>query len=193
MSETLVVGAKFKTSAVALVAVGKPTYGEWEVSLSVVAGISRSCQWWLGDLLNLGHSKFGEKYSQAVDELGYDPAYLRNLAYVCGRVQMSLRSDNLTFSHHTLVAALNPEEQKKWITLAVNNKWTVKQMKEAMQQEDGEDQGDVEEGEGDDELSNLVHEIEDYLDQLDDNRSRAAAIRVMLRSLKGMAQKYREE
>jgi hypothetical protein len=188
VKEIVPVGSKFKTSAVGLVATSKPTWGEWEVALTVVSGITRSCQWWLGDMLNLGFHSFGEKYSQAINELGYDPGYLRNLSYVCERVQLSLRSDKLTFSHHTLVAPLEAAEQKKWITLAVNNGWTVQQLREAMR---GNDAENAEEAfEGDDELEEVVHGIEEYLDGLADDGERLVAVRGLERRLRTLEKKY---
>jgi hypothetical protein len=186
--EIVPVGSKFTTSAVGLVAISKPTWGEWECALSVVGGISRSCQWWLGDMLNLGHSTFGEKYTQAINDLKLDPGYLRNVSYVCGRVQLSLRSDKLTFSHHTLVAPLESPEQKKWIILAVNNGWTVAELRQAMR---GNDAEDAEEAfDGDDELAEVIQGIESYLEGLADDGERLVAVRGLERRLRGLEKRY---
>jgi hypothetical protein len=185
--EIVPVGSKFRTSAVGLVATSRPTWGEWEVALTVVSGITRSCQWWLGDMLNLGHSTFGEKYSQAINELGYDPGYLRNLSYVCERVQLSLRSDKLTFSHHTLVAPLEPPDQKKWIILAVNNGWTVAELRQAMR---GNDTEDAEEATDEDEMAEVVKAIEDFLDTLADDGERLVAVRGLERRMRALEKKY---
>jgi DNA mismatch repair ATPase MutL len=188
---SLTVGSKFQTSAVGIVATAKPTYSEWEIALGVACDLHRSSQWWVGDLLNIGEHTYGEKYSQALEATGFEEQTLKNYKWVCARVEKSLRKDNLTFSHHALVASLQPDEQKQWLTLAVNNKWTVAQLREAMHE--GEDQ---DEGEGDaitdDELSTLIREIEDYLDGLGDNHARHAALEAMLRKIKSLASKYRE-
>jgi len=189
MSETsLQVGAKYKTTAVGLVAKGKATYGEWEVALSVACGIAKSCPWWIGDLLNIGEHTYGETYSQALTATGFDEGYLRNLKYVSSRVELSLRSDNLTFSHHTLVAPLQPDEQRQWLTLAANNKWTVAQLREAMHE--GEDQGDVE-GEADD-LGEVIATVQEFLDGLEDDARRLAALHGIERKLKSLEKKYGE-
>ena len=189
MSEdTLQVGAKFKTSAVGLVAKGKATIVEWEIALSVACGIAKSSPWWIGDLLNIGEHTYGEKYSQALNDTGFDPGYLRNLSYVCGRVQLSLRSDKLHFSHHVLVASREPDEQKKWIILAVNNKWTVKQMREAMQGKDEDDVGDL--ADGDVDLGAVLETLRDYLDGLEDDACRLVAIHGIERKLRALEKKY---
>lgn len=186
----LQVGSKFKTTAVGIVATGKPSWAEWECALSVTASIVKSSPFWLGDMLNFGEHTYGQKYSQAIDDLGLDPGYLRNVAYVCGRVELSFRNDKLSFSHHTAVAPCDPADQKKWIDLAVSNKWTVAQLREAMKgEEEPGEAGDA--PDEDDELSTLIREIEEYLDGLADNHARSTALEAMLRKIKALAAKYR--
>lgn len=193
MSETtLEVGVKFKTSAVGITSTAKCTWAEWECALSVTASIVKSSPFWLGDMLCIGHSKFGEKYSQAINDTGFDPSYLANLKYVCSRVDLSRRREELSFSHHQEVASLDPKDQDKWLALAVTNKWTRAQLREALQKDNGEDQGDVEDSDGDDELSDIIGEIAEYLDGLSDNHERATAIRMMFSKLKAFAAKYKE-
>ena len=129
-------------------------------------------------------------YSQALNDTGFDPGYLRNLKYVCSRVELSLRSDKLTFSHHTLVAPCDPADQKKWLTLAANNHWTVKELREAMQAENGEDQGDVEDSEGGDDLVEVMHDIEVYLNTLESDSERLAAVKGLERRMKKLEKRY---
>jgi len=190
MSETktgvLSIGAKYQTSAVGLVAKGKATYAQWEVALSVACGIAKSCPFWIGDLLNIGEHTYGESYTQAINDTGFDPGYLRNLKWTCSRVDLSVRSDKLSFTHHSLVAPCDPADQKKWITLAVNNKWTVKELREAMHE--GEE---VEDGEGDaEDLGDVLHAVQDFLDGLPDDAQRLAAVKGIERKLKALEKKY---
>jgi hypothetical protein len=190
MSETktdaLSIGAKYQTSAVGLTAKGKATYGQWEVALSVACGIAKSCPFWIGDLLCIGESTYGEKYSQAINDTGFDPGYLRNLKYVCHQVELSLRSDNLTFSHHALVAPCDPADQKKWLGKAVANHWTVKELREAMHE--GEGAGDID-GDAED-LGDVLHAVQEYLDGLADDAERLAALHGIERKLRALEKKY---
>lgn len=193
MSSAIEIGSKYKTTAVGLVAKTNADYGEWEVALGVCCDLHRSSQWWIGDLLNIGEHTYGETYSQALDATGFDEGYLRNLKYVTSRIPLSLRSDKLTFSHHQLVAPLEPDLQEAWIGRAIENHWTVKQMREAMQGE-GEDLGD-DDGEGDgtsdEELDALIEELDDYISKLNGSR-RSAAIKRVLRNLKALANEGKE-
>jgi len=190
MSETtlLQVGSKFKTSAVGITVTSKPKYAEWEIALSTACGIAKSCPWWIGDLLNLGEHSYGETYSQALSDTGLDEGYLRNLKWVCSRVELSDRSDKLSFSHHTLVAPLDQDEQKKWLVLAVNNKWSVAELRAAMREGQEEDEGDVdEEADG---LVSVLATVQEFLDSLDDDTQRLTAVHGIERKLKSLEKKY---
>lgn len=42
-------------------------YNEWESLGQVLKKAEKSVQWWLGDWLNYGEAKYGEKYSQVLE------------------------------------------------------------------------------------------------------------------------------
>jgi hypothetical protein len=65
-----------------------------------------------------GERKYGEKYSQAVEENVGSYGSLRNAVYVSERFDLSRRRDNLSWSHHAEVAALDPHEQNDWLDRA---------------------------------------------------------------------------
>jgi hypothetical protein len=48
-------------------------------------------------------------YDDIAEETGYETKALRNIKYVADSVESSRRKDNLSFSHHTEVAALAPD------------------------------------------------------------------------------------
>jgi hypothetical protein len=81
--------------------------------------MSRVSNWWVGDWLQYGAARWGEKYSEAARITGYDVKTLRNIAYVAKRFDLSRRRDNLTWTHHTEVAALAPEQQDEWLDRAL--------------------------------------------------------------------------
>lgn len=69
---------------------------------------------------------------QAARVTGYDPKSLRNYAWVASRVQLSLRRDNLSYSHHELVAALEPDQQERWLRFASENRLSVEDLRMAL-------------------------------------------------------------
>lgn len=87
--------------------------------------ISRSNQWWLGDWLLYGTAKWGEKYVEAAKITGYDVRSLANMASLAGCFEMSRRRDDLSWSHHAVVAALDPGEQDRWLDMASAERLSV--------------------------------------------------------------------
>jgi len=80
--------------------------------------IGRCSQWWIGDWIRYGTSRWGEKYAEAARVTGYDVASLRNMAWVASQFDLSLRSDKLSWSHHVLLAPLESEEKTYWLDRA---------------------------------------------------------------------------
>lgn len=78
----------------------------------------RGVQWWIGDWLRYGTSRWGEKYTDAAKITGYDPGSLRNMSYLATEFDLSRRRDKLTWSHHAAVAGLAPAEQERWLDRA---------------------------------------------------------------------------
>lgn len=97
----------------------------WLLEGHRLGGMTRCSQWWLGDWIRYGTSRWGEKYKQAAKITGYDVQTLRNIAYVAGQVPASRRRDNLSWSHHAEVCALEPADQEMWLDLASNERMSV--------------------------------------------------------------------
>lgn len=87
-------------------------YEVWGAVLKRLKSAEKAIQWWLGDALRFGERKYGEMYSQALEEIDYSYGTLRDVAWVAGRFELSRRRDNLSWSHHREVAALDPQEQE---------------------------------------------------------------------------------
>ena len=66
--------------------------------------------------------------------LGVQVKTLYNSAYVARKVDISLRREILTFSHHKLVAALDPYWQSYWLDQAERHQWSKRNMKMMMDQ-----------------------------------------------------------
>lgn len=93
----------------------------WDVWLEFgeqLAMIEGAVQFWIGDWLNVGEAAYGEKYAQAVD-----PSQAKtwtNYAYVARSVDISRRRENVSFTKHALVAALEPADQEKFLDVATD-------------------------------------------------------------------------
>jgi len=79
--------------------------------------------------LNYGEREYGKKYKEALDETGYAYQTLANIKYVSGRFGISQRRENLSWSHHAVIAALESPEQDEWLDRAEQEGWSVKALR----------------------------------------------------------------
>lgn len=98
---------------------------EWASAGRRIGVVGRCVQWLLGDWSVYGNEKFGERYSRASKITGYDPQTLMNMVYVASRFPISRRRENLSWSHHEALAALEPDEQDSWLDQAEGHRWSV--------------------------------------------------------------------
>jgi hypothetical protein len=112
-------------SKVAWVPQGGLGQAEWFAAGRKLGAIGRCSQWWIGDWIRYGTSRWGERYAEAAKVTGYDVASLRNMAWVASQFDSSLRSDKLSWSHHVLLAPLTTDEQRAWIEKAVEERLSV--------------------------------------------------------------------
>lgn len=84
---------------------------------------------WLGDWANYGETSWGDKYSELIEQTGYNHQTLRDAAWVCNAVTLSRRKDKLTFAHHKEVAHLEPAAQTKWLSTAERERLTTRELR----------------------------------------------------------------
>jgi hypothetical protein len=97
----------------------------WILAGRRLGRISRVSNWWIGDWLRYGSTRWGQKYVTAAKITGYDPHSLENMVYVASRIESSLRRENLSWSHHALVAPLDQDRQQHWLELASAHRLSV--------------------------------------------------------------------
>lgn len=108
--------------------VGNITYEEWSAIGAVLQFINDNISFWVGDWLNYGSHRYGEKYTQAIEETPFSEGTLRNICWVAGRVPTEVRRPELSFRHHQVVAPLEPEQQKRLLALAVEHKLSTREL-----------------------------------------------------------------
>lgn len=105
---------------------------EWIVLGRRLGAIGRGVAWWIGDWVNYGNAKFGEKYSRAARITGYDVQSLMNMSYVASRFDDSRRRENLSWSHHAELAALPVDSQEMWLENAERDRISVRGLRESV-------------------------------------------------------------
>jgi hypothetical protein len=118
-------GAPNGLSKIAWIPQHELDHADWLATGRRLGTIGRCSQWWIGDWVRYGAARWGEKYAEAARITGYDVASLRNMVWVASRFDLSLRNDKLTWSHHVLLAPLEPEEQRKWLRRASEERLSV--------------------------------------------------------------------
>lgn len=114
----------------------KVTFKEWSKSFETLEKTGRGHQWWIGDSLNEGESRFPEDYAQVLDPIeeekreneGRGETY-RQYQQVAFRVPIRRRRQKLYFGHHQTVAYLEEEEQEHWLDLAEQEGWSVDKLR----------------------------------------------------------------
>jgi hypothetical protein len=98
---------------------------EWAAVGRRLGAMGRCGQWGLGDWIRYGNTKFGERYARAARITGYDVQTLMNMVYVASRFETSRRRENLSWSHHETLAALDAQEQEHWLDRAAAEKLSI--------------------------------------------------------------------
>ena len=117
-------GFVFKENAV--IPVGNPQFEQWTEAWNFANKAEGACQWWIGDLLNLGLTDYPEKVTAILD--GYDYETKNGFKYVCERIP-ALRRRKASFSVHREIAPFEPEEQDILLDKAVKNSLTIQQLR----------------------------------------------------------------
>jgi hypothetical protein len=107
-------------------------FAEWLHQGRRLGSIGRGVAWWIGDWVSYGNVKFGEKYSRAARVTGYDVQSLMNMAYVASRFEFSRRKETLSWSHHAELAALEPDEQDRWLVFADERRLSVRGLRDEL-------------------------------------------------------------
>lgn len=127
-------GPFFLTATGAIVAEGAiVTFEEWEEALKWSRDVEQSAGFWIGDLLNYGEAKYGEKYSQALEATPFAEKTLRNAASVANKIAPAQRRADVPYSHHVEVAKLPPAEQEVMLAKVADEGLTVLQLREQIQ------------------------------------------------------------
>jgi N6-adenosine-specific RNA methylase IME4 len=112
---SMVIGG-FEFTTTGLKAQGERSFEEWDAVGHFLRYIHTGAQFWIGDWLNYGEKKYGEKYTQALEHTGYELKTLENYAWIAKSVPDQNRKEKIPFGHYANgLAALSETEQAEWI------------------------------------------------------------------------------
>jgi hypothetical protein len=109
------------------------SFDEWDDLGQKLAPVGKSIGFIIGDWINYGENRYGEKYETALARTGLAYQTLMDFAYVARKVEISLRNENLDFTHHRVVAKLKtPDEKKHWLKMAVKHKLGIRRLRKSI-------------------------------------------------------------
>lgn len=109
------------------------SFEEWDSLGQKLAPLGRSIGFVIGDWINYGEGRYGQKYDEALTRTGLTYQTLRDFSYVARKIEMSLRNDNLDFSQHRVVAKLKtPEEKQHWLDMADRHDMSVRRLRKSI-------------------------------------------------------------
>jgi N6-adenosine-specific RNA methylase IME4 len=114
---SLVFGA-FTPTPSGLIVEGSPSFDEWAAAGAEIGKAARSSLWWVGDWLNYGEAKWGEKYAQAMEATRLDYQTLANAKWLAREFEFSRRREKLSVAHHDAVAALPARDADAFLAQA---------------------------------------------------------------------------
>lgn len=123
------------------------TYSEYTAVGNLLGRMHQSLRFAIGDWLLLGETQFPEKASDAADVLGISEAGMLEYLRVSQKVPRSIRRENLSWSHHRAVAALEVVDtstgevltdhsaQREWLERAETERLSHHQLRDALRED----------------------------------------------------------
>jgi hypothetical protein len=105
---------------------------DWQTLMSLLPRMGDAVRWALGDALNYGEARYGNKYTAAMDATGIKKETLIQYASLARRFETCTRVHVLSWSHHREVADLPITERGEWLLYAAENRLTTRALREAI-------------------------------------------------------------
>src|SRR3990167_9363544 len=106
------------------------SFEQWQEVGKQLQKIHGSIQWWIGDWLRFGERKYGETYSQAIEETGLDYDTLTSYKWVSGAFEFCPRGQNLSWSAHREIASVPESKREALLKRADKEGMTSREIKE---------------------------------------------------------------
>jgi hypothetical protein len=111
------------------------SFDQWSSLMGTLSRMDTAFQFALGDALNYGSSRYGERYTQAIEMTGQSYQSLANYAWVSKAIPNERRVAGLSWTHHRVVARLEPDEQSRLLKVSKDNDWTISALTEEVRGE----------------------------------------------------------
>ncbi|MEO1255701.1 MAG: hypothetical protein AAFY41_12595 [Bacteroidota bacterium] len=139
ISEKKIMTGGYLWTSKGLITEGAVSEEDWRFTGEMLQKIDNSIQWLIGDWVNFGAEfNYGDREDFA-QKLGFKLKTIYEYSHVARNVEISIRMENLSFGHHQLVSGMKPKKQKEFLQQAVDNKWSISQLRKAIRGNDGDE------------------------------------------------------
>lgn len=121
----------FKLTKIGIITDGA-AIDDWRELGGFLTAVEKSLQWLIGDWIVMGETVYGQTYAELSALTGYAISTLTDYAYVARNVEFSMRIENLSFTHHQIIVAMPPDEQRYWLSEAAANGWSTAELRRAI-------------------------------------------------------------
>ena len=112
---------------------GELSFEEWNAIGDQIIPMAKSIGFMVGDWINYGEKRYGEKYTEAIKRSGLTMETLKLYSHVARRIEMLNRSNVLDFTHHVVAARLkDPDQQQHWLKIAEEERMSVRRFKKSL-------------------------------------------------------------
>ena len=112
---------------------------EWMDVFKALKQVEGCVQFWIGDCLAYRQQKWG-MYDDIAEETGMDKKTLWEYKNVSQSIKPSARAEQLSYTHHREVASLPPEKQELFLNKAVEDKLSVRDLRNEIKKEKRNDE-----------------------------------------------------
>lgn len=112
-------GKYFQFSPTGLKVTGRPSLDVCSDMAEFLRVFENGLQWAVGDFVNFSESLHGESAAQLWDATEWKDSTIRVYRWVAAKVAPSNRRAELTFTHHQVIAEMEPSQQQLWLDRAV--------------------------------------------------------------------------
>lgn len=124
---------KFSISSTGIQFNDELSFEEWDTLGQQLGEIGKSIGFIIGDWINYGEGRYGEKYEESLARTGLAYTTLAHYSYVARKIQFCLRKQNLDYSVHATVAKLKTDEEKqRWLDMAEKHDLSVRRLRKSI-------------------------------------------------------------
>jgi hypothetical protein len=109
-------------SRVGLQISSEANFNDWKQIGDELIRFHSGMLWWLGDWYNQGDGRWRGKLVEYSQLAKLDYGTLADATWICRKIAVSRRRENLSIAYHREVAHLEPLEQTKWLDMAEHHK-----------------------------------------------------------------------